>query len=94
MYCNGRTSEKRDTGLVSRTGYEGDPGERDLKIERIFTNMRSIKKKNYQIPRITKDARTRCIHQVLNELSNAAMLLSLWVRIKAKVAVGVLDSCM
>ena len=30
MYCNGSTSENRDTGLVSRTGYEGDPGERDL----------------------------------------------------------------
>jgi len=31
---------------------------------------------------------------VLNELTNAAMLFSFWVRIKAKVAVGVLDSCM
>jgi hypothetical protein len=37
MYCNGRTSEKRDTALVSRTGYDGEPGERDLiKYKTIF----------------------------------------------------------
>jgi hypothetical protein len=43
MYCNGRTSEKRDTGFVSRTGYEGDPGERDLIITHIFIDIFFLK---------------------------------------------------
>ena len=43
MYCNGRTSEKRDTGFVSRTGYEGDPGERDLIITQICIDILFLK---------------------------------------------------
>lgn len=36
IYWSGSTSENRDTGLVNRTGYDGDPGDLDLTFKKIF----------------------------------------------------------